>query len=228
MAANGFLTSREPDDCLCCAPSPQGGTSRRRRMIKFYYHPSPNPTKVALFLEEAGLAYEVVPVDTRKGEQHKPDFRAINPNGKRRPSSMATSRYSIPTRSCSISPTRSAGSSGGAADRGELLSWLMFVATGIGPYSGPGGAFQRAVPEQIPYAINRYRREADRHWGIHRRPAGQSATCWATPTRWSTCRSGAGRRARRSSRRRGLAASCPTSSAFSMRSTPGRRAARLR
>ncbi|RZI37653.1 glutathione S-transferase family protein, partial [Herbaspirillum sp. HC18] len=38
-------------------------------MIRFYYHPSPNPAKVALFLEEAGLPYEVVPVDTRKGDQ---------------------------------------------------------------------------------------------------------------------------------------------------------------
>src|SRR6201986_3433521 len=51
-------------------------------MIKFYYHPSPNPAKVALFLEEAGLEYELMPVDTRKGEQHSPTFRAINPNGK--------------------------------------------------------------------------------------------------------------------------------------------------
>lgn len=51
-------------------------------MIKFYYHPSPNPAKVALFLEESGLAYELVPVDTRKGEQHEPAFLKINPNAK--------------------------------------------------------------------------------------------------------------------------------------------------
>ena len=51
-------------------------------MIKFYYHPAPNPAKVALFLEESGLPYEVVPVDTRKGEQFAPDFVAINPNSK--------------------------------------------------------------------------------------------------------------------------------------------------
>src|SRR5271163_2862730 len=51
-------------------------------MIKFYYSPAPNPAKVALFLEETGLPYELVPVDTRKGEQHSPEFRAINPNGK--------------------------------------------------------------------------------------------------------------------------------------------------
>ena len=51
-------------------------------MIRFYFHPTPNPAKVALLLEETGLAYEVVPVDTSKGEQHDPAFRAINPNGK--------------------------------------------------------------------------------------------------------------------------------------------------
>src|SRR6266446_6949136 len=51
-------------------------------MIKFYYNLAPNPTKVALFLEESGLPYEPIPVDTRKGEQHAPAYRAINPNGK--------------------------------------------------------------------------------------------------------------------------------------------------
>ena len=51
-------------------------------MIKFYYNLAPNPTKVALFLEESSLPYEPIPVDTRKGEQHAPAYRAINPNGK--------------------------------------------------------------------------------------------------------------------------------------------------
>ena len=51
-------------------------------MIQLYYHPSPNPAKVALFLEEAGLEYELVPIDTRKGEQHLPAFTSINPNAK--------------------------------------------------------------------------------------------------------------------------------------------------
>ena len=50
-------------------------------MIRFY-SPTPNPAKVALFLEESGLTYELVPVDTSKGEQHQPSFRAVNPNGK--------------------------------------------------------------------------------------------------------------------------------------------------
>ena len=51
-------------------------------MIRFYFHPTPNPAKVALLLEELRLDYEVMPIDTSKGEQHTAEFRAINPNGK--------------------------------------------------------------------------------------------------------------------------------------------------
>ena len=51
-------------------------------MIKFYYSTAPNPMKVALCLEVMGLAYEPMPVDTRKGEQHKPGYLKINPNAK--------------------------------------------------------------------------------------------------------------------------------------------------
>src|SRR5581483_3000938 len=108
-------------------------------MIKFYFNGSPNPTKVALFLEEAGLAYEPIAVDTRKGDQFKPDFLAVNPNGKFLPK-----------------PTQ----------RGELLSWLMFVATGVGPFSGQAVHFRHFAPEKVPYAHNRYQFEADRHYTI--------------------------------------------------------------
>src|ERR671918_801542 len=51
-------------------------------MLKFYYSGAPNPTKIALFLEESGLPYDAIPVDTRKGDQHKPEYRALNPNAK--------------------------------------------------------------------------------------------------------------------------------------------------
>src|SRR5258707_6398801 len=58
------------------------GSNGKQRMIRLYFHPTPNPAKVALMLEEIGLAYQLVPIDTSKGEQHTPAFRAINPNGK--------------------------------------------------------------------------------------------------------------------------------------------------
>jgi GSH-dependent disulfide-bond oxidoreductase len=51
-------------------------------MIEFYFHPIPNPAKIALFLGETQLPYRVIPVDTSKGEQHLPASRRVNPNGK--------------------------------------------------------------------------------------------------------------------------------------------------
>ena len=137
-------------------------------MIKLYYHPSPNPVKVALYLEEAGLPYELVPVDTRKGEQHLPAFRAINPNGKtpamtdgdvRVFDSTAMLLY-LAEKSGQFVPT------GQADSRAEMLSWLMFVATGIGPYCGQAVHFKHFAPEPKEYAVNRYDFEATRHWGI--------------------------------------------------------------
>ena len=51
-------------------------------MLQFYYNLGPNPMKVALFLEEAGLEYEAIPIDTRKGEQFTAEYLSINPNAK--------------------------------------------------------------------------------------------------------------------------------------------------
>ncbi len=137
-------------------------------MIKFYYHPSPNPAKVALMLEETGLEYEVVPVDTRKGEQFAPAFLAINPNGKTPVlvdgdatvfDSNAILLY-LAEKSGRFQPENT------PAARGRMLSWLMFVATGIGPYSGQAVHFRHFAPEPKEYAVNRYAFEAERHWGI--------------------------------------------------------------
>jgi GST-like protein len=137
-------------------------------MITFYYHASPNPAKAALCLEEAGLDYEVVPVDTRKGEQHAASFRAINPNGKT-PALTDGDATLFDSTAILLHLAEKTGrfqTGGGAAERAEMLSWLMFVATGIGPYSGQAVHFKHFAPEQIPYAINRYGFEAERHWGI--------------------------------------------------------------
>jgi GST-like protein len=137
-------------------------------MIRFFYHPTPNPAKIALFLEEAGLPYEVVPVDTRKGEQHAAAFREVNPNGKL-PAIIDTdtgARVFDSTAILIYLAEKTGKFLGEQSDRGELLSWLMFIATGIGPYSGQAVHFQRAAPEQMPYAINRYRREAERHYEV--------------------------------------------------------------
>jgi GST-like protein len=141
-------------------------------MIRLYFHPTPNPAKVALFLEESGLAYEVVPVDTSKGEQHVPTFRAINPNGKV-PAIVDTdgpggkeARVFDSSAILLYLGEKTGRFIGTPTDRPELLSWLFFVATGIGPFSGQAVHFQHTAPETLPYAINRYRREVQRHYQV--------------------------------------------------------------
>src|SRR6185437_10921328 len=143
-------------------------TERGPTMLKFYYNGAPNPTKVALFLEEAGLPYEPAPIDTRKGDQHKPEFLSINPNAKVPAivdgdvtvfdSNAILLFLAEKTNRFLPDPT--------PANRGALLSWLMFVASGIGPYSGQAVHFRHHAPEPKEYALNRYDFEAERHYKL--------------------------------------------------------------
>src|SRR6476619_1701284 len=138
------------------------------QMLKFYFNGSPNPTKVALFLEEAGLAYEPVAVDTRKGDQFSPEYLAVNPNAKvpaiddggiKVFDSNAILLYLAEKTGKFLPPNT-------PANRAELLSWLMFIATGLGPYSGQAVHFKTAAPKDLEYALNRYLFEAHRHYKI--------------------------------------------------------------
>ena len=137
-------------------------------MIKFYYNTAPNPAKVALFLEEAGLPYELVPVDTRKGEQHTPEYLAVNPNAKV-PALVDDGVTIFDSNAILLYLAEKTGQflpPAGAAPRAELLSWLMFVATGVGPFCGQAVHFKHFAPEKVPYANQRYQFEAQRHFKI--------------------------------------------------------------
>ena len=137
-------------------------------MIKFYYNTAPNPMKVALFLEEAGLPYEAMPVDTRKGEQHEPAFTAINPNAKL-PALVDGETTVFDSNAILLYLAGKTGQFGAPATPGgpgEMLSWLMFVASGIGPFSGQCVHFKHFAPEPKAYALNRYDFEAWRHWKL--------------------------------------------------------------
>jgi GSH-dependent disulfide-bond oxidoreductase len=137
-------------------------------MLKFYFNGSPNPTKVALFLEEAGLAYEAIPVDTRKGQQFTAAYLAINPNGKV-PAIVDGDTPVFDSNAILLYLAEKTGKflpPNTPAARAELLSWLMFVATGVGPFSGQAVHFKAHAPEKVPYANNRYQFEAERHYSI--------------------------------------------------------------
>src|SRR5215217_566465 len=137
-------------------------------MIKFYYSGAPNPTKVALMLEETGLPYEPIAVDTRKGDQHNPEFLAINPNAKV-PSIVDGDAVVFDSSAILLYLADKTGKFLPAKTdkaRGELLSWMFFVSSGLGPYAGQSVHFRVYAPEKIPYAMNRYAFEAQRHFQI--------------------------------------------------------------
>ncbi len=133
-------------------------------MYKLHYWPTPNGHKVTLFLEEAGLAYEIVPVNIREGAQFEPDFLKISPNN-RMPAlvdeeagisvfeSGAILLYLADKHGMFIPPASHPGG------RAEVLQWLFWQMGGLGPMMGQAGHFRNYAPEKVPYAIERYTNE---------------------------------------------------------------------
>jgi len=134
-------------------------------MITLYAHGSPNPHKVAIALEELGLPYETKIVDTRNGEQFKPDFAALNPNskvpvivdqetGQTVYESNAILLY-LAERTGRLLPQS-------GSERWEALQLFFFQAASIGPMWGQRAHFLLFAPEKPPYAVDRYVKEGDR------------------------------------------------------------------
>ena len=139
-------------------------------MIDVYYWPTPNGHKITLFLEEAGLPYTIKPVNIGKGDQFKPDYLAISPNNK----IPAIVDHDPGGGGAPLSVFESgailvylAGKTGrfipqDARGRVACLEWLFWQMSSLGPMTGQYGHFNVYAPEKIPYAIERYTREAER------------------------------------------------------------------
>ena len=143
-------------------------------MIDLYYWPTPNGHKVTMFLEEAGLAYNLVAVNIGSGEQFKPDFLKISPNNRMpaivdqepndggEPISVFESGailVYLGEKTGRFLPTDLRG-------RKTVLEWLFWQVAGLGPMAGQNHHFGRYAPEKIPYAIDRYVRETNRLYGV--------------------------------------------------------------
>ncbi len=139
-------------------------------MIDLYYWPTPNGHKITLFLEEAGLPYTIKPVNIGKGDQFEPEYLAISPNNKMpaivdhdpagggKPLSVFESGAIL---------VYLAGKTGrfipeDARGRVACLEWLFWQMGGLGPMMGQYGHFHVYAPERLPYAMERYRKEAER------------------------------------------------------------------
>jgi GST-like protein len=143
-------------------------------MIDLYALTSPNVQKIFIMLEECGLSYNVKPVDVWAGEQFTPEFAKINPLLKvpaivdsdgpgGAPYTVIESGailIYLAEKTGKFLPAKTDKA------RGELLSWMFFVSSGVGPYAGQSVHFRNYAPEKLPYAVNRYAFEAQRHFRI--------------------------------------------------------------
>lgn len=142
--------------------------------IDLYYWTTPNGHKITIFLEEAGLPYEIKPVNIAKGEQFEPEFLQISPNNRipaiidRAPAdggepisifeSGAILQY-LAEKTGQFLPNDLRG-------RVEVMQWLFWQMSGLGPMLGQNHHFVGYAPEKIPYAIERYVKETERLYGV--------------------------------------------------------------
>jgi GSH-dependent disulfide-bond oxidoreductase len=143
-------------------------------MIEVYYWPTPNGHKVTMLLEEAGLDYEIRPVNIGAGEQFRPDFLAIAPNNRmpaiidRRPTDRGEPVSVFESGAILLYLAEKTGRFLGADLRGriEVLEWLFWQVGGLGPMAGQNHHFSNYAPEKLPYAIERYVKETNRLYGV--------------------------------------------------------------
>lgn len=142
-------------------------------MIDLYYWTTPNGHKITLFLEEAGLPYNLHPINISKGEQFAADFLKIAPNNRipaivdndasdGQPLSLFESGailLYLAEKTGQFIPTDLRG-------RQETLQWLFWQMGGLGPMAGQNHHFSRFAPERIPYATQRYIDETARLYGV--------------------------------------------------------------
>ena len=142
-------------------------------MIDLYTWTTPNGRKVSIMLEECALPYSAHRIDIGKGEQFKPEFIALSPNGKIPAIVDPEGPDGKPVRMFESGAilVYLAGKTGKflpASVRGkyEALQWLMFQMGGVGPMFGQTHHFLRAAPEPVPYAVERYTKETRRLYGV--------------------------------------------------------------
>ncbi len=143
-------------------------------MIEVYYWTTPNGHKVTLFCEEAGVPYKIIPVNISTGEQFKPDFLEISPNN-RVPAMVDTepkgggapiSVFESGAILLYLAEKTGKFLPASPRERADVQQWLFWQMAGLGPMAGQNHHFGLYAPEKIPYAIDRYRKETNRLYGV--------------------------------------------------------------
>lgn len=135
-------------------------------MIDFYTAATPNGYKIAIALEEMGLAYTTHPLNLSSNEQKQPAFTAINPNG-RIPAIVDRENDDFAVFESGAILLYLAEKTGkflpqDAKERSTVIQWLMFQMSAVGPMMGQANVFYRYFPEKIQPAIDRYQKEGRR------------------------------------------------------------------
>ena len=142
-------------------------------MIDLYFWTTLNGYKVTIMLEELGLPYNVLPVDIGSGEQFQPEFLRISPNNKipalvdrEGPDGQPISIFESGAILIYLAEKTGRLMPGQPRRRYAVLEWLMFQMASVGPMLGQAHHFRRYAPEPIPYAIDRYTKEAGRIYNV--------------------------------------------------------------
>jgi GSH-dependent disulfide-bond oxidoreductase len=151
-------------------------------MIDLYTAATPNGWKISIALEELELPYEMKLINLMAGGQKDPSYLKINPNGK------------IPTIVDRDNDDFAVFESGAILmylaektnklvpedpkKRYEVIQWVMFQMSGIGPMMGQANVFYRYFPEKIPAVIDRYQNESRRLFEVlDKRLSGREYIC---------------------------------------------------
>ncbi len=142
-------------------------------MIDLYFWPTPNGYKTAIMLAEIDLSYNVLPVDITAGAQFKPEFLKVNPNNKvpgivghDGPHGQPFAVVEAGAILIYLAEKSGRFIPDDPAARYEVLQWLFFQNTTVGPMLGQAHHFMVYASEELPYAIERYDREAARIYDI--------------------------------------------------------------
>jgi GSH-dependent disulfide-bond oxidoreductase len=132
-------------------------------------------------LEETGLDYRIHPIDIANGEQFAPDYEAINPNGKiptivdqDGPGGGPFAVFESGAILIYLAEKTGRFLSADPRQRSQAIQWLMFQVGGLGPMLGQAQHFRRFAPKPVPYAIERYSKEAARLYGVLDKRLGAS------------------------------------------------------
>lgn len=134
-------------------------------MIRLYAWHTPNGRKVSVMLEECALPYEIVKVNLSKGEQLTPEFTALSPNQKI-PAIVDGPLALSESGAILIYLAEKAGKFLAAEKRYQTLQWLMFQMAHLGPMLGQAHHFRLLAKQKLPYAIERYEKEAARLFSV--------------------------------------------------------------